>query len=199
MKSISRLVAVIAVTIAMVSVISCKKGDTGPAGPAGPAGTAGPTGPTGAPGPTGQSGNANVMAYDYFPQNGIDLSQAKPNNGFELDFLVENDTLDISAWFVYLFKNPAWFAVPGESWYDSSSYTFTNGYFDVAAPYDTAFFVVTRPSGPGGIYDGIRIVRILLSGITNITDGTRSSGDRRGLPNIDFRNYEEVKKYYHLQ
>ena len=146
------------------------------------------------------------MAYDYFPQDGsgnytgVDLSQPKPNNGFELAFLVENDTLDISAWFVYLNRGGVWFAVPGESWYDSSTYTFSNGYFDQVAPYDTAFFVITRPTGPGAVYSGIRIVRILLSGETVIQSSGGSSGNnRRGLPNIDFGNYEEVKKYYHLQ
>lgn len=200
MKSISRQVTVFAVAVAMVSFISCKKGDTGPAGPAGPAG---PTGAQGPVGPTGQSGNANVMTYNYFPTSngnltGVDLSQPKPNNGIEIDFKVLNDTLDKAAWFVYLYHDPAWFAIPGESLYDSSTYSVTYGYSDKAAPFDSAFFIITRPTGPGAVYHGLRIVRILLSDLfTNSTGG--GSGSRRGLPNIDFSNYEEVKKYYHLQ
>ena len=200
MKRVSSVLTVVA--IATISIVSCKKGDTGPAGPAGPAGPSGTQGPVG---PTGQSGNANVMAYDYFPTDdndnltGVDFSLPKPNNGVELDMLVKNDTLDRAAWFCYLYKDPAWFAAPGTSLLDSSTYTFTYGYYDVVQPYDTAFFVVTRATGPGAVYHGMRIVRILLSDLTTESAGGGRNGNRRGLPDIDFRNYEEVKKYYHLQ
>jgi hypothetical protein len=187
----------------MVSIISCKKGDTGPAGPAGPAGPQGPQGVQGAIGVTGQSGNANVMTYDIFPQDaqgnftGVDLTQPKPNNGIEIDFNVLHDTLDKAAWFVYLYRDPIWFAIPGYSEYDSSTYSFYFGYSDVLSPYDSAFFVVTRPTGPGAVYQGIRLLRVLISNLT--TSSANSSGNKNGLPNINFSNYEEVKKYYHLQ
>lgn len=206
MKRISLLLIVYA-TIAVVSIISCKKGDTGPAGPAGPAGAGGPTGPAGAAGaqgPTGVSGNANVMQYVYAPMDanqnftGIDLTKAKPNNGIGLLLKVLNDTADISAWFTYLFKDGVWFAVPGSGVGDSSTYSFSYGYVDQTLPLDSAVFFVSRTAGAGEVYQALRIVRILISNATATTGGP-NSGRRSSLPDIDFKNYLEVKKYYNLQ
>ncbi|HVU55042.1 MAG TPA: hypothetical protein VHD83_08295 [Puia sp.] len=208
MKSITRLVAC-AITIATVSIISCKKGDTGPAGPAGPAGPQGIQGVQGLPGPTGQDGNANVMQYVYAPtdqsgQNftGIDLTKPAPDSNYiGLQLLVKNDTADISAWFVYMFKvvngYGYWAAIPGPGLGDQSTYSFSYVYEDVQEPLDTCDFFIDRVTGPGEVYDAIRIVRILISNVG--TNSTHGSGRLPGLPNIDFSNYEEVKKYYHLQ
>ncbi|HEY4208521.1 MAG TPA: hypothetical protein VGM31_16965 [Puia sp.] len=205
MKRFSRLAAC-AITIAMVGIISCKKGDTGPAGPAGPAGPQGPQGVQGLqglPGTTGQSGNGNVMQYVYAPvdqsgQNflGIDLTKPAPDsNFFGIRIIVPNDTADICAWFCYLYKNGVWTAIPGIAPDDQSTYNFWFGYEDAALPLDTCDFIIDRTAGPGDVYDAIRYVRILISNV-----GTNStSGGKPGLPNIDFSNYLEVKKYYHLQ
>jgi hypothetical protein len=197
MKSISRLVAFGVITIATVCIISCKKGDTGPAGPAGPAGPQGAQGVAGAIGPTGQSGNANVMEYFFFPTDSIDLSLPSPNNGIGIGFSLPSDpvdTLDLSAWFIYLYKFPFWYAVPGHGENDASQYSFAFGYIDITTPVDSARFYIDRVSGPGEKYEGLKLIRILTSDVT--TDGT---GHRRGLPNIDFNNYEAVKEYYHLK
>lgn len=203
MKSISQLLTVYAITLAIVSFISCKKGDTGPAGPAGPAGAAGPTGPAGAAGaqgPTGVSGNANVMQYVYAPLDasgrfkGLDLTGAAPNNNYlALSLYAPNDTLSKCAWFMYLFKSGVYYAVPGAGVGDSSTYSFSFGYYTR----DSALFVVSRPSGKGEIYHAIKLVRILISNISP-TSSPRSGSGRRSLPDIDFKNYADVKKYYNL-
>ena len=196
MKSFTRL-AVCAITIATVSIISCKKGDTGPAGPAGPAGAQGAQGVQGVAGPSGQSGNANVMQYIYFADaSGIDLTGPAPNqNKFGLLIDASNDTLENCAWFMYLHRDGAWFGIPGAGEGDTSTYSFFYGYISNAL--DTAIFLASRTSGPGEVFDAMKVVRILVSG--TVTNSTGGSGNRRGLPNIDFSNYEEVKKYYNLQ
>lgn len=208
MTSIPRLLTVFAIALSIISMPSCKKGDTGPAGPAGPAGAAGPTGPTGAAGaqgPTGVSGNANVMQYIYAPvdanQNftGVDLTGAAPNNGLGLLIKVPNDTADICAWFTYLYKDGFWYAVPGAAYNDASTYSFSYGYVDVTEPLDSAVFFVDRTAGPGEVYDAMRIVRILISNVSTNSTGGTGTARRHGLPDIDFKNYLEVKKYYNLQ
>lgn len=192
MKSISRLVTVC--TIAMVSVISCKKGDTGPAGPAGPQGPAGPAGQIGV---TGKTGNANVMEYFIGPASATDSVDFIANPGIYFNFSLPNDTLTESAWFMYMYKTPLWYAVPGHGENGTSAYSFSYGYLDFATPVDSAYFFINRESGPGERYEGLKLVRILTNDL--ITNSTGGSGSRHGLPNIDFSNYEEVKKYYHLQ
>jgi len=193
MKSISRLLTVFAI-LAMVSVVSCKKGDTGPAGPAGPQG---PQGTQGTVGLAGKDGNANVMEYFFLPAEGDSIDFA-PNSGIYVNFQLPNDTLTLSAWFMYMYKFPLWYAIPGHGAGNATSYSFSYGYLDFATPVDSAYFFIDKVSGPGEAYDAIKLVRILTNDLQ--TDGTgRSSGNRRGLPNIDFSNYEEVKKYYHLK
>lgn len=208
MKRITKLMSVCAITIAMVSMISCKKGDTGPAGPAGPAGAAGPAGVAGAVGPTGQDGNANVTEYAYIPNDGtnltgVDLTLAGPHGGFiDLGLLLPNDTLDKAAWFGYLFNftsndgsTSVTVALPGVGLDNKSTYGLI--YFNGFTNTDSAYFEFGTSVGPGEIYDGIKLVRILLSNVS--TDAVGGGNGRRGLPNINFKNYAEVKKYYNLK
>jgi hypothetical protein len=202
MKRFPRFLIVYAITLAIVSFTSCKKGDTGPAGPAGPAGAAGPTGPAGAAGaqgPTGVSGNANVMQYIYAPVDannnftGLDLTGVAPTaNYLALVLYAPHDTLGKCAWFMYLNKQGVYYAIPGAGVGDSSTYSFSFGYYVT----DSALFVVSRPTGIGEIYDAIKLVRILISNIS--PNSTQGGSGRRGLPDIDFKNYAEVKKYYGL-
>ena len=208
MKSISRLLAVFAVVLAIVCFDSCKKGDTGPAGPAGPAGPTGPTGPAGAAGaqgPTGVSGNANVMQYVLAPVDannnftGLDLTLAAPDNWIGMILKNQNDTTDVAAWFAYLYKGGFWYSVPGHGESDASVYSFSYGIVDQVLPLDSSVFFIDRVSGPGEVYDALRVVRILISNVTtNSTRGSGKNGNRPGLPDIDFKNYLEVKKYYNL-
>ena len=203
MKSISKLVAACAITIATVSIVSCKKGDTGPAGPAGPAGAQGPQGVQGLAGPTGQNGNANVMQYIFAPLNpdttfaGIKNFTKPSADSAYVGLLVTvlNDTADKAAWFTYLYRGGVWYAVPGAGKGDSSTYSFSYGYIDYTLPLDSCAFFIDRVTGKGEVYDAIRIVRILISGTAT---GSTNGGKYPGLPNIDFNNYLEVKKYYNL-
>jgi hypothetical protein len=203
MKNRLRLLSVCVISFAIVSMISCKKGDTGPAGPAGPAGAAGPTGPAGAAGaqgPTGSSGNGNVMQFIYAPTDndgnltGLDLTGTAPDNNYlPLVMYSPNDTLEKCAWFVYLIKGAGYFAIPGAGAGDASTYSFSYGYY----VQDSALFIISRPTGPGEVYDAVSIVRILFSDQV-ISNSTHGSSNNHGLPNIDFKNYAEVKKYYNL-
>jgi hypothetical protein len=160
-------------------------------------------------GPTGQNGNANVMQYIYEPTDGndnpigIDMTKPGPDSNY-LGLLVPvgNDTADKAAWFAYWFTpvdsiHAFWTAIPGAGFDNQSTYNFTYGYIDDTSPRDSCAFFITRTSGPGEVYLALRLVRILISNVS--TNSTGGSGNRRGLPNIDFSNYEEVKKYYHLQ
>jgi hypothetical protein len=205
MKRITRLMSVCAITIAIVSMTSCKKGDTGPAGPAGPAGAAGAAGAAGPIGPTGQTGNANVTQYVFVPVDanntltGVDLTKG----GVEAAFLLANDTLDKCAWFAYLFNftssdfsTTGTVAIPGIGFDNKSSYSFQ--YFNGLVNHDSAYFDFITAVAPGEIYDGIKLVRVLLSNANAILSTRGGSGNNRGLPNIDFKNYAEVKKYYNL-
>jgi hypothetical protein len=187
------------VITAIVCMIACKKGDMGPAGSTGPAGATGAAGAAGPIGPTGQSGNANVMQYEYAPTDangnltGLDLTLAAPDNQLPLFMYAPNDTLDKAAWFTYLFKDGAAYAVPGAGPADASTYSFWFGYYST----DTAVFVIDRVSGPGELFDGIKLVRILISNVSSTS--THGGSGRPGLPDIDFKNYAEVKKYYNLK
>ncbi len=202
--------SVCAITIAIVSMTSCKKGDTGPAGPAGPAGPTGPAGVAGAAGavgPTGQAGNANVMEYAFVPNDGttlkgVDLTLAGVNGGYiDLGLLLPNDTLDKAVWFGYLFNftsadfsTSVTVALPGIGLDTKSTYGLI--YFNGFTNSDSAYFEFGTSVGQGEIYGGIKLVRMMLSDVG--TSSTGGGNGRRGLPNIDFKNYAEVKKYYNL-
>lgn len=67
MKTITKILAMLAIVSAMIFMDACKgeKGDVGPAGTTGATGTAGATGATGATGQTGATGTANVIYSDW--------------------------------------------------------------------------------------------------------------------------------------
>lgn len=192
--------SVCAITIAVLSMTSCKKGDTGPAGPAGPAGPTGPAGVAGAAGPmgpAGQSGNANVMQYIFgtFDDDGNITDQFDfTGGGYQLTIPLPNDTLDNAAWFVYLIQGGANVAVPGFGLDNTSQYNFVYGYDGTTA--DQGDFFVSPVAGPGEKYDIIKLVRILVSNTE--VNSTRGGSGRRGLPDINFKDYNAVKKYYNL-
>lgn len=193
MKTFTRLLTVAA--IAAIGFVSCKKGDTGPAGPAGPAG---PKGDQGAMGPAGQSGTAGATQFIFSTgvDSGINLTLPSPNNYIPLRLSASNDTLFNAAWFAYLYSQGAFFAIPGVSIADNSTYSLTFVYEDNTG--DTADFFIDRVAGLGGKYDAIKLVRIMLDVETSTVNGVTTRSPRK-LPDIDFSNYEAVKNYYHLQ
>lgn len=169
------------VLMIVLVIISCKKGDQGPAGPAGTTGAAGPAGATGAQGPQGVAGNANVTQYNFagqnFAINGIAILQVNTSA----------DTMNRSAWFVYLVRPSGnVYPIPGFGVNGSSDYrlywSFVSGKVN---------FSIGKTSGPGEEYS-IRIIRIYAN---TVTTGGRMTTQ---LPDIDFKDYYAVCKYYNL-
>jgi len=164
-----------------IILASCKKGDDGPAGPAGAAG------PAGVAGPQGIAGNANVMQYTY----GI---QALNISFVTLGVTTTLDTMNKSAWFVYLYYQPIdrWYFVPGLGTGGITTYRVSLGYAAGKAN------IYIDKSGVGESYNNAKVVRVYTSGQTA---GGRASGTdpvTNGLPEIDFSDYNAVKSYYHL-
>lgn len=162
-------------------LINCtKEGPEGPAGPQGPQGNAGVQGPAGPQGPIGISGNANVTQYTYGSQDFT--------TGFKtLLVTTTQDTMDRSAWLVYLWYAPIsrWYFVPGLGFAGSTDYRLSMGY---SAGKVNIFIDLV---GPGEVYANARVVRIYAN--------SSVSGGRSQLPNIDFSNYEAVRQYYNLE
>jgi hypothetical protein len=173
-----------AVLMFVLVIISCKKGDQGPAGPAGQAGAAGATGATGATGaqgPQGVAGNANVTQYTFAGQN------FAINGTAILQVSTSADTMNRSAWFVYLVRPSGnVYPIPGFGVNGSSDYrlywSFVSGKVN---------FSIGKISGPGEEYS-IRIIRIYAN---TVTTGGRMATQ---LPDIDFNDYYAVCKYYDL-
>jgi hypothetical protein len=165
----------------LIIFASCKKGDDGPAGPAGAAG------PAGVAGPQGIAGNANVMQYTYGVQN---LAA-----GFvTLGVTTTLDTMNKSAWFVYLYYQPLdrWYFIPGLGTGGTTTYRVSLGYAGTKAN------IYIDKVGTGESYNNAKVIRIYSSGQTT---GGRASGTdpvTNGLPAIDFSDYNAVKSYYHL-
>src|SRR5688500_18522102 len=107
---LSRLTATVAI-ILFAAIMSCKKGDTGPEGPAGPAGPAGPQGPIGI------AGNANATQYTF----GLHNFATTPT--IIRQVTTTADTMNRSAWFVYLVRSSgSVYPIPGFGLNGSSEY-----------------------------------------------------------------------------
>ncbi len=136
---------------------------------------AGPTGPA------GKDGNANVVLYKF------------PGNNFATTTSIENyvtmpqDSFDGYAWFAYLKYNSSnTYAMPGYGYGGSTDYrfyTFNNSATDHG-------FVVAKVTGPGEAYIESRIVGIQIGKVI---------GKKYDLPEINFNDYNAVKKYYKLK
>ena len=172
--------------ITTLTFISCQK-EEGPPGPQGPAGPVGPRGPqgvqgaTGPQGPIGISGNANVMQYTYGTQN---FTQ-----GYKvLQLTTTKDTMERSAWLTYLYYETLarWYQIPGYAYNAATNYRISMGHVS-----NKVHFYIDR-EGPGETYAKAKVIRIFANGIL--------VGGRlvHQLPDIDFSNYETVKKYYNL-
>jgi len=166
--------------------ISCQKeesepGPQGPAGPIGPQGLQGLQGATGPQGPIGMSGNANVMQYNYGSQNFA--------LGYKiLQVVTTLDTMERCAWFVYLYYQPLarWYQIPGFAYNAATNYRLSMGHVS-----GKVHIYIDR-EGPGETYTKAKVIRVYAN---NIITGGRVSNQ---LPDIDFSDYEAVKKYYNL-
>src|SRR5450432_613570 len=177
--------------VASFFLTMCKKGDAGPAGPAGAtgatgaagaAGATGATGATGPQGPTGISGNAN--STEYFYQGIFNFAT---ENQIQLPLTTTLDTMNQSAWFVYLNFNNFYYPIPGPGANPTSSYRVFWGFVS-----STVQFNIILSAGTGESYASISIIRIYLG---HTTTGGRIENN---LPDIDFNNYHAVCRYYHL-
>ena len=166
------------VLIVIVSLSACKKGGTGDTGPAGAAGAAGPAGPQGI------AGNANVMQYTFGVQN---LAASFVTLGVTTTL----DTMNKSAWFVYLYYQPIdrWYFLPGLGTGGSTNYRVSLAYATGKAN------LYIDKTGPGESYANAKVVRIYSSG--QLIGGRMADGAAE-LPNIDFSDYRAVKAYYNL-
>ena len=137
-------------------------------------------GPQGPPGP---EGNANVKIYTF---TGVDFRQTT-DTGVYIDNISE-DTVNNSAWFVYLvgFGNNTTvsYSIPGSDASNSHYYPWSI----YIIPISRLQYFIVKDSGPGQQFDQIKIVRIY--------GGT---GGKPQLPDIDFSSYDAVKQYYGIK
>jgi len=178
MKPIPILIALIASTL----LFSCKKGDIGPQGPEGPQGSQGPQGPQG---PQGIAGNANVTQYTYGAQNFASVSFAT------LSVTTTKDTMDKSAWFVYLYYGTLdrWYFLPGPGVGGSTQYRVSMSYVT------NKVTIYIDKIGAGENYAQAKVIRIYTS--SQQTGGRSAPGP--ALPqDLDFTSYEAVRNYYQL-
>jgi hypothetical protein len=164
----------------MVFISSCQKGDTGPAGPAGPTGSTGPAGPTGPQGPTGISGNANVTQYNYTTAHNF------ATTFLNLQVTTTADTFNRSAWLVYLYYQPLdrWYLTPGWGFGGSTEYRVSMNHSGGKVN------IYIDRIGAGETYAQQKVIRIYANNV--------GPGGRTNLPDIDFRDYEAVRRYYNL-
>jgi len=137
-------------------------------------------------GDKGDPGNANAVQYTFGTQN--------LQTGFgTLVVSTTQDTMNNSAWFVYLHYQSLdrWYALPGQGVGGNTTYRVSLGYVGGKVN------LYIDKNGPGEIYDQAKVVRIYLN---NTLPGGRieAGANQQGLPNIDFTDYLAVKHYYHL-
>lgn len=176
MKTISNFLIVSLCTLLFAA---CKK--EGPAGPVGPQGVPGPIGPQGV------ASNANVTQYTY--ENTFDFSA---NLDFNLQVSTTLDTMNRSAWFVYLKYAGGfeyYYPLPGFGYNGATNYR-TTFYFNAGA--NKVIHNITRLAGPGEVYQSAKIIRIYAGSVS--TGGKNTEV----LPDIDFTNYEMVRRHYNL-
>jgi hypothetical protein len=158
-----------------ITLPSCKKGDAGPAGPAGPQGAAGPQGPTGI------AGNANVTLYTF---GGVDFTTSTQ---VILQITTTADSTSRSVFHAYLVRpNGIVYPMPGFGYGGNSDYRTYWSFSSKANVY------VSKVAGPGEEYANIRVIRIYAS---NLMTGAKMLEPQ---PEVDFRDYYAVCKYYNL-
>lgn len=137
-------------------------------------------------GPQGEPGNANVRIYKF---GGHDF-QADYQKTLLINEIT-SDTMENSAWFVYLSRygtsTQTDFMIPGRT--SGGSYYYSWNIYSSSVERMTMFII--RDSGPGEAYDTIKVVRIYAN--------TTSGRPEENLPAIDFSNFETVREYYGIK
>ena len=137
-------------------------------------------GPQGPPGP---EGNANVKIYTF---GGVDFRQTTDTSVYISN--ISKDTVDNSAWFVYLVvignNSTSSFSIPGSDGSNSHYYPWSIYLNQV----NRLHYFIIKDSGPGQEFSQIKVVRIYGG-----PDG------KPQLPDIDFNSYDAVKEYYGIK
>ncbi|AXY75657.1 hypothetical protein D3H65_17480 [Paraflavitalea soli] len=99
--------------------------------------------------------------------------------------------MDRSAWFVYLYYQPLdrWYFLPGTGVGGATQYRVSMTY----SANKVNFYI--DKNGAGESYAQAKIVRIVTS---SQQAGGRAATGAHPLPDIDFADYEAVRKYYQL-
>jgi hypothetical protein len=181
MKTITRIIAMLAVISAAIFMDACKgeKGDVGPAGTTGAVGAVGPTGAIGPTGVTGATGNANVIQYTYATVRGA---------GGELMYAVTGITqaqLNNSLVFVYVLttlNSTVWYALPG----------YTSGGANQYRVYmNSNQLNVYTSRSVGTTTESFNTTRILVIPANDFRTGRKAA--------VDYNDYKAVKAYYNLK
>lgn len=142
-------------------------------------------GDTGSP---GTDGNANAVQYSFGVQN-FEAEVVRT-----LRVATTEDTMNRSQWFVYLYHDVValWYAVPGYGYANATQYRVGIGFFT-----GKVNLFVNR-LGSGEVYSKARVIRIYANTVMSGGRTTPGSLNGNGLPDIDFTDYEAVRRYYRL-
>ncbi|RNL77887.1 collagen-like protein [Sinomicrobium pectinilyticum] len=165
-----------------IGLIACSDGEDGIDGVDGIDGEQGPAGPQG---PQGIEGNANVTQYTF---GNHDFS-ATASIILDIPDITEED-MNQSAWFVYLVRpSKNVYPIPGTGLNGASEYRL---YWSpiLIGEVNTVRFNIQKTSGTGEEYTNIQIIQVFANNTEDLSS--------KGLPDIDFRNYEAVKAHYRL-
>ena len=171
-NTIMTVIAGVALTLGLTLASCAKKGDTGPAGPAGTNGT---------------NGNANVksMSMTVVSSSWIYDATNKVYRATIIDVNITQDIVNTGAVMVYIVSGGTNLALP-VTVYPSTAYSET---FSFTFSLNTLVINVqdsdlTQPNNPGAYT--FKIVKIAASG-------------RMANPNVNYNDYNAVKKAFNLQ
>ena len=151
----------------------------GPEGPAGPAGPQGVAGPAGAQGAAGQNGNANVIQVTFNEAFSPTISKL-----FTLPSTISSDILNSSSVLVYVRTSND----PGNL-YQIRGLISSDDFRYILTP-STRSLQIRRATGT--YVSSITMTKVIIIPANSLING------RVGLPDIDFSDYNAVKKYYNL-
>lgn len=173
-------VIIITLAVLVITITGCKgeKGDIGLVGPHGPTGPPGPTGPTG---PAGQDGSVGVKVYN----RDIYYSEWYSQTGGKY-YMIRNIPFNAnSTVLVFQYRS------------DQANYWYALPYTRVNSNGSTTTWLYSL------LYSS-QVIQLEMMGAT-FTGATswkiitiQGSLGKRSSENIDFRNYEEVKKAFQL-
>ena len=189
MKRLLHFILILALALGQ----ACKgdEGDVGPQGEPGTPGAAGAPGPAGPAGPAGAAGTAKVFDFQ-----GIDFTA---DDEYTVGIEYAANTMTVGAndvVLVYEFAGAAtnnttyWKPLPQTYYYNNNPVVYNFAYSNVAVLIFIEAAEAVLPTLPAGfVTDQVFRVVVLPGSLRN---------GREMKPNIDYKNYEEVAKYYNI-